>query len=266
MINHYAVLEIESGATSGEVRSAFRRMAKKYHPDLNGHRQKWAHVRMRKVLDAYEVLADTARRSAYDDQLSWFHNSQRDRYRERLASKSDPKSRAKLILYDLLQGSASGALLTYEAALAEDPGFLVQNHLAPRDWMVCKFLLAEEYERRKAYVRALNLYEEIYHSHLAAAHYKRFLSEVADRIRNLCCRDLARSVGPAEAILYYQRALAMNQRRTERAFLHKKLAESYHRLEDRDQALEHMRTALDIKPDLKGCQKICQKLGIEREA
>jgi len=266
MIDHYAVLKVKNDASEGELRTAFRRMAKKYHPDLNARRKAWAHRQMRKVLDAYELLTNATKRAVYDNRLNWHANSRRDRYRERLMRQSDPASLAKLILYDLLQGDAAAAVLNYEAAQAENVRFRVQSHLDPRDWMDCKFLLAEEYERRRAYVKALGLYEEIYFSRLAVKHYKHFLSEVADRIRNLCCRDLAKSVGPEEAILYYERVLNMKLKTADRAFLHKKMAESYHRLGDIDKALTQMQKALKLKADLKGCQKICQKLGIERPA
>jgi len=266
MIDYYAVLKVRSDATEGEVRTAFRRMAKKCHPDVNARRKVWAHVQMRKLLDAYEVLSDAGKRAAYDRRLGWQRNSQRDRYRERLADKSDPLSRAKLILYDLLQGNEAAAIACYETATAEDPTFRVQDHLDPRDWMDCTFLIAEEYGRRQQYVKALHLYEAIYYSHLAPLHYRHFVSEVAERIRNLCCRDLARSVGPAEAILYYERALSIGLKRADRAFLHKKMAESYHRLGECGKALAQMRIAFDLKPDLKGCQKICQKLGLDPRA
>jgi tetratricopeptide (TPR) repeat protein len=260
--DYYAVLQVHSDATEGEVRAAFRRMAKKYHPDVNAHRKIWAHRQMQQILSAYGVLSDKARRAAYDEQCRWYENSQRDRYRERLAAKGDPESRARLVLHDLLQGNADEAVAAYEAALAGDTRFDVRDHLDPRDWMDCKFLLAEEYERRQAHVRALHLYEEVYFHRLARVHYKHFMSVVAERIRNLCCRDLARAVTPEEAVRYFERALSMDLKRPERAFLHKKIAESYERLGENAKAVEQMRRALELKPDLKGCRKICQKLGM----
>jgi len=262
MLDYYAILRIPTDANEIEVRAAFRRLVKKYHPDVNANRKAWAHTQMRKVLDAYEILSNAGRRAAYDRELNWHENSRRDHYRERLAAKSDPASRARLVLYDLLQGNQEQALLIFEEALAVDSGFEVADHLEVKEWMDCKFLLAEQYERRKGYVRALSLYEDIYYSHLAKKHYGTLLAEVAERIRNLCCRDLARSVGPHEAIVYYERALGMNLKRPDQAFLHKKIAECYQRQGNDARALHHMKRAFALKPDLKGCSKICEKLGI----
>ena len=265
MIDYYAVLMVEEHAGERQLRSAFRRMAKKYHPDLNSHRRAWAHRQMKKLLAAYAVLADEAKRAAYDKKLDSYRNSRRDLFRERLAANDDPESRARLILYDLLNDKPNEAVDRYETTFLLDAEFDVADFLAPRDWMDCKFLLAEQYEARKAYIKALHLYEAIYYSPLANGHYKHFMVEVSDRIRNLCCRDLARSVSPADAIGYYERALRMGLRRTQKAFLHKKMAECYCEAGAREDALDQMAQALKLNPDLKGRQKICKKLGLEPE-
>ena len=56
----YKILEIESTASDEEVKTAFRRMAMKYHPDKVGHLgedfKKVAHEKFRKVQDAYEQI------------------------------------------------------------------------------------------------------------------------------------------------------------------------------------------------------------------
>lgn len=263
MIDHYAILTVKEDASQGEIRAAFRRMVKKYHPDLNERRAVWAHRQMKKVLDAYAVLADDAKREVYDRKLNAYRNGKRNLFRERMAERGDPESVARLILYDLLHGNEVQAVAAYERAVAEDAAFDVAVHLPPRDWMDCKFLLGEQYEKRKAHLKALNLYEAIYHSPASSAHYKHFLHEVSERIRRLCCHELARVAEPADAALYYERALRMKLKTPQRAFLHKKIAECHYDAGDEAAALEQMRQALSLKPDLKGCQKICRRLGIE---
>lgn len=265
MTDHYAVLKVKEDATEKELRTAFRRMAKKYHPDVNSAQCEWAHRQMKKVLDAYSVLTDDTKRQAYDRHRRHQRNGQRDHYRERLARKDDPASRAELVLYDLLNNNEAAAVINYEAVFARDIGFDVADHLPPRDWMDCKFLLGEQYERRKAHLKALHLYEDIYYSSQAKGHYKHFLSEVGERIRKLCCRELAKSVEPLEAIPYYERALRIRLKRSQRAFLHKKIAECYGELGRLSEAAAALECALAIVPDLKGCQKIRRKLGIEPE-
>jgi len=58
----YAVLGIERTATTADVRKAYRRMAKKAHPDAGGSDKQFALIRL-----AHDVLTDPARRQKYDE-------------------------------------------------------------------------------------------------------------------------------------------------------------------------------------------------------
>lgn len=55
MIDPYKVLEINQTATDDEIKIAYRKMAKKYHPDLNGG-SKAAEQKMKEVNEAYNIL------------------------------------------------------------------------------------------------------------------------------------------------------------------------------------------------------------------
>jgi curved DNA-binding protein CbpA len=60
----YAILGVGRAADESEIRSAHRRLVRKYHPDAGvGSSEE----RFRKIQDAYEVLSDPARRKEYDD-------------------------------------------------------------------------------------------------------------------------------------------------------------------------------------------------------
>ena len=61
----YIVLGVERGAGTGEIKRAYKRLARRLHPDINpGDRE--AEARFRQVLDAYETLMDPDRRRRYD--------------------------------------------------------------------------------------------------------------------------------------------------------------------------------------------------------
>lgn len=63
--DYYSILEIKEDAAEGEVKKAYRRIAKKYHPDANPGDQE-AEKKFKEAAEAYAVLGDTGKRQAYD--------------------------------------------------------------------------------------------------------------------------------------------------------------------------------------------------------
>jgi hypothetical protein len=64
MSDHYVTLQVDPHADPEVIEVAYRRLARKWHPDANASPQ--AAVRMQELNAAYEVLRDPARRRAYD--------------------------------------------------------------------------------------------------------------------------------------------------------------------------------------------------------
>src|SRR6187399_1198623 len=61
----FIVLGLEHGASEADIRRAYRRLARRFHPDINpGDRT--AEARFREILEAYETLIDPDRRSRYE--------------------------------------------------------------------------------------------------------------------------------------------------------------------------------------------------------
>lgn len=65
--NYYDVLGVKKDASADEIKKAFRRLARKHHPDAGGSEDKF-----KEINEAYEVLSDTEKRSQYDQYGQYF--------------------------------------------------------------------------------------------------------------------------------------------------------------------------------------------------
>src|SRR5436309_7453274 len=63
--DYYALLEVSQSATQSEIKRSYRRLARKYHPDLN-QQARDQHIKL--LNEAYKILSDPTRRATYDQQ------------------------------------------------------------------------------------------------------------------------------------------------------------------------------------------------------
>lgn len=63
--NYYEALGVDKNASADEIKSAYRRLAKKYHPDLNPNNAEAAE-KFKEINEAYETLSDPTKKSNYD--------------------------------------------------------------------------------------------------------------------------------------------------------------------------------------------------------
>lgn len=72
--DYYAALGVKRDASADEIKRAYRKLARKYHPDVS--KEKDAEARMQAINEAWTVLSDPEKRAAYDRLGSGFHAGQ----------------------------------------------------------------------------------------------------------------------------------------------------------------------------------------------
>ena len=264
MINYYQVLQVQEGSDRAEIRNSFRKLAKKYHPDKTKANGISSEDKIKLLIKAYKTLTDSKKRIHYDTQLQSNNIRIRDfYYREnpkRGSGKYDLRSQAKMVLNDLLNKNGPLAVKNYERLKEENKEFELLAFLNLKDYLDCKFLLAEEYEKQGHYELAFKMYEYVYQEENGNPARKHFLEEIKERIIRLSCKKLIKLMQPDAAITYLSRVLNLKLSKNEEAFIYKKIADCHVASGEWDNALERFNKALSLCPNLKGAQTLKNKL------
>ncbi|KKK91984.1 hypothetical protein LCGC14_2707470, partial [marine sediment metagenome] len=178
-------MQVQEGSNREEIKNSFRRLVKKYHPDKNKTNGVSSEEKIKVLIKAYKTLTDSEKRLYYDKSLQ-SRNVERYYYTEEY--KNDEfglKVQAKRVLNDLLNKDGSKAVKNYELLKKENEGFDLLAYLGLKDYLDCKFLLAEEYEKQGNYTLAFKLYEDVYQKENGNPARRYLQEEIKERILRL---------------------------------------------------------------------------------
>ena len=270
MENYYDVLGIQPEASTREVKSAFRRQAKKHHPDLRGKAgipdggARAADAAMRLLLEAYRMLSDPEKRRIYD---RGFRKKAAEEggfdYRRFLKARAnDPESQAKLVVFDLLHGLEDEAIEVYERGKTLGD-FRLERYLERGEAMDAEFFIAEEYEKRERWLKAYSIYKRLIAMEIEKPWFRYFFEVVALRFRSMVLLKLQKALDDEDYVDRLEEAACLGLPRRDAAQILRKKAEVQLRLGDARAAMESLRRAGELEPRLAGLTALRRKAGIQ---
>jgi len=274
--NYYDVLGIGPEASTREVKSAFRRQAKKHHPDLSAGRRSQAtdnpspradEAAMRLLLEAYRMLSDPERRRVYDRTLRRREAEEGGfDYRRFLKGRpDDPESQAKLVVFDLLHDLEDEAIEIYERSKSLGD-FRLERWLERGEAMDALFCLAEEYEKRERWLKAHSLYRRLILMERERPWFRYFFDVVALRFRTLVLLKLPKVLDEEDFVDRLEEAVALGISRRDSAQFLRKKAEVQLRRGETSAAIESLRRASELVPRLAGLSALRRRAGLQTGA
>ncbi|MBQ3825258.1 MAG: DnaJ domain-containing protein [Spirochaetaceae bacterium] len=235
MENYYKILGISQNATAAEIKRAYRKKAKQFHPDAT-HREADA-AAFREVVRAYEVLSDLKQKSIFDESFSIRQGFSRKKarefnYREWLLEREDEESRSKLIFFDLMHNKEDEAVAEFKRMNMNFPHFSLTKWFTREDFMDYGFILAEELVIRQEYYDAVLLLEQIIRMEYSFNYFRFFFPEVLDLARNVLRNHLDGKINDELALDAWERALDLRLGKKDDAFFLQKMSLAYRRIGD----------------------------------
>jgi curved DNA-binding protein CbpA len=267
--DYYAVLGIQPEADPKEVKSAFRRLAKKHHPDLSAGEhggetaRRAADAAMRLLLEAYKVLSNPESRRAFDRSLRR-RAAEEGGFDYRVFLKSRPddaESQAKLVIFDLLHGLEDEAIEVFERGKALGD-FRLERWLERGEAMDAEFCLAEEYEKRERWLKAYTLYKKLVAMELERPWFRYFFDVVVLRFKTLLLQRMPKALEEEDYLDRLEEAASLGLPRRDTAQLLRKKAEVHTRRREFSLAEDALRRAAALEPRLAGLAALSRRLGL----
>ena len=281
--DYYQILEIERDATAHEIKRAYRKLAKRYHPDKNPERTTFAEKMFREVCNAYNTLQDKKRKSDYDRTLQTIAREQKSHeiYLDRLSRLNHTYAKLELLLQALLHHNYEAGVSMYEQLQhrSQEIGkeLRIDDFLSYEESRDCEFLIAEAYqklgfsngdqssvlERYRNIEQSMLIYESLLSAETKRPCFRHFIREVKDRLKFIYLYHFSvEGYRQTQQIpLTKIRALELSKRET--AWMYKKIAEFYVEIDRIPEARTVLKMAFELQPRLTGAKKICQRLNMD---
>ena len=280
--DYYQILEIERSATDREIKGAYRKLAKRYHPDKNPERTAFAEKMFREICSAYNTLQDKKRKSDYDRTLQTIERQQKSQeaYFDRLNRREHNYAKLELLLHALLHHNYETGISMYEQLChrSQETGkeWCIDDFLSYEESRDCEFLIAEAYqklgfsngeassalERHRKIEQAMLLYESLLSAESKRPCFKHFIREVKERLKFIYLYHFSVKGYDEKCHIPLTKIRALKLPKRETAWMYKKIAEFYVEIDQFPEARTVLKMAFELQPHLTGAKKICQTLNM----
>ncbi len=235
MNNYHKTLGVHPNASIAEIKRAYRKTAKKLHPDVSGEDASKFHI----LTQAYEQLLLLHANSTFDMPIftkEWNKKGTKDdkgfSYREWLSQRKDEESYCKLIFWDLMHNREDDAVKAFKKINTEKAEFKLSKWFSREDFMDYGFILAEELSFRSEYYDAYLLLKQIIVMEQTFPYFKLFFPEVMSFTRDILRFRIETSVNDELALDAWESALDLDFPNKDKAAFLLKMAGGYYRMGD----------------------------------
>lgn len=283
--DYYQILEIGRDATAPEIKRAFRRLAKRYHPDKNPEQIAFAEQMFRKVCRAYDTLRDKKQKSNYDQTLQTIERQRkaREAYLEKLSKLNQNYAKLELLLEALLHQKYETGTSLYEQLCHNNKkigkAWRIDDFLSYEESRDCEFLIAEAYqnlgfsngdasstfERHRKIKQAMLMYESLLSAESKRPCFRHFTREVKERLKFIYLYHFSVNGYNQTSHIPLTKIRALKLPKRETAWMYKKIAEFYVEIDRLPEARTVLKMAFKLQPRLTGAKKICRTLNMESQ-
>ena len=280
--DYYQILEIERDATALEIKRAYRKLAKRYHPDKNPEQTAFAEKMFREICNAYNTLQDRKLKSDYDRTLQTIERQQNSQevYLDRLSKLNKTYAKLELLLQALLHHNYETGISMYEQLQhhSQETGkeWRIDDFLSYEESRDCEFLLAEAYQklgfsngnpssvldRYRQIEQAMLIYESLLSAETKRPCFRHFIREVKDRLKFIYLYHFSLEGYDQTHPISLTKIRELKLSKRETAWMYKKIAEFYVEIDRLPEARTVLKMAFELQPRLTGAKKICQTLNI----
>lgn len=249
MSDYYKVLGVRREASIPEIKSAFRKKAKKLHPDLSAAS---TNEQFNLLKEAYDALLKKKEETFFRE---FSHSARYEadatykpfNYHDYLMyERTDFEAKAKLIFFDLLHKMEDEAVFVYTNMVKSHVDFALSFWFPKEDFMDLGYILCEELVARDEYYDAVILLEEIIRLEKERRYFKVFFPEVIRFTWNILKHNIDGVLSDELALDVWERCVLMGFPPERNAFMYKKMAACYKRIGDNVLYEKYKAIAADI--------------------